>query len=265
MRHTHDLARNAFTREVPEHGVELADDLERIVALHDASTIAAVIVEPVAGSTGVLLPPKGYLQKLRSICDKHGILLIFDEVITGFGRLGTPFAPDYFGVVPDIMITAKGLTNGVIPLGAVFVTNEIHDAFMNGPEHMIEFFHGYTYSGNPMACATALATLETYREEGLLTRGAELSSYWEDALHSLKGLPHVIDVRNIGLIGAIELEPIAGEPTKRAFAAFLDAYDKGLLIRTTGDIIALSPPLIIEKQEIDFIVDKLRDVLTSLN
>ena len=244
---------------------ELADDLERIVALHDASTIAAVIVEPVAGSTGVLLPPKGYLQKLRSICDKHGILLIFDEVITGFGRLGTPFAPDYFGVVPDIMITAKGLTNGVIPMGAVFVTNEIHDAFMNGPEHMIEFFHGYTYSGNPMACATALATLETYREEGLLTRGAELSSYWEDALHSLKGLPHVIDVRNIGLIGAIELEPIAGEPTKRAFAAFLDAYDKGLLIRTTGDIIALSPPLIIEKEEIDFIVDKLRDVLTSLN
>ncbi|MEX3009904.1 aspartate aminotransferase family protein [Hoeflea sp. TYP-13] len=265
LRHTHDLEKNAFTRLQPEYGAELADDLERIIALHDASTIAAVIVEPVAGSTGVLLPPKGYLEKLRQICDQHGILLIFDEVITGFGRLGTPFAPDYFGVVPDIIVTAKGLTNGVIPMGAVFVKKEIHDAFMNGPEHMIEFFHGYTYSGNPMASAAGLATLETYKEDGLLTRGAELAPYWEEALHSLKGLPHVIDIRNIGLIGAIELEPIAGEPTRRAFSAFLDAYNKGLLIRTTGDIIALSPPLIIEKSEIDFIVDTLGGVLKSLN
>ena len=191
---------------------ELANELERIVALHDASTIAAVIVEPVAGSTGVILPPKGYLQKLREICTKHGILLIFDEVITGFGRLGTPFAADYFGVTPDIMTTAKGVSNGVIPMGAVFVKKEIHDAFMTGPEHMIEFFHGYTYSGNPIACAAALGTLDTYKEEGLLTRGAELAPYWEDALHSLKGEPHVIDIRNIGLIGAIELAPIAGEP-----------------------------------------------------
>ncbi|MCP5001217.1 MAG: aspartate aminotransferase family protein [Hyphomicrobiales bacterium] len=265
LRHTHDLEKNAFTKLQPEYGVELANDLERIVALHDASTIAAVIVEPVAGSTGVLLPPKGYLEKLRAICDQHGILLIFDEVITGFGRLGTPFAPDYFGVVPDIIVTAKGLTNGVIPMGAVFVKKEIHDAFMNGPEHMIEFFHGYTYSGNPMASAAGLATLETYKEDGLLTRGGELAPYWEEALHSLKGLPHVIDIRNIGLIGAIELEPIAGESTRRAFSAFLDAYNKGLLIRTTGDIIALSPPLIIEKSEIDFIIETLGDVLNSLN
>ena len=210
--HTHLPEKNAFTRGEPEHGAELANELERIVALHDASTIAAVIVEPVAGSTGVLIPPKGYLQKLREICTKHGILLIFDEVITGFGRLGTPFAADYFGVTPDIITTAKGVTNGVIPMGAVFVTKEIHDAFMTGPEHMIEFFHGYTYSGNPIACAAALGTLDTYKEEGLLTRGAELAPYWEDALHSLKGEPHVIDIRNIGLIGAIELAPIAGEP-----------------------------------------------------
>ena len=263
--HTHDLERNAFTREVPEHGVEHADHLQRMVTLHDPSTIAAVIVEPVAGSTGVLLPPKGYLQRLREICDQHGILLIFDEVITGFGRLGTPFASDYFGVVPDIMVTAKGLTNGVIPMGAVFVKDEIHDAFMNGPEHMIEIFHGYTYSGNPMASAAGLGTLETYQEDGLLTRGAELASYWEEALHSLKDLPHVIDIRNIGLIGAIELEPIAGEPTRRAFSAFLDAYEKGLLIRTTGDIIALSPPVIIEKEHIDILIDTLSGVLKSLD
>jgi beta-alanine--pyruvate transaminase len=265
MRHTHDLDRNAYTVGEPEHGAELADDLLRIATLHDPSTIAAVIVEPVAGSTGVLVPPKGYLKKLREICDQHGILLIFDEVITGYGRLGTPFAADYFGVTPDIMVTAKGLTNGVIPMGAVFVKKDIYDAFMTGPEHLIEFFHGYTYSGNPIASAAALGTLDTYQEEGLLTRAAELAPYWADALHSLKGLPHVIDLRSIGLIGAIELEPIAGLPTKRAFSAFLKAYDAGLLIRTTGDIIALSPPLIIEKSQIDFIFDTLKDILTSLD
>lgn len=265
MRHTHDLDRNAYTVGEPEHGAELADDLLRIATLHDPSTIAAVIVEPVAGSTGVLVPPKGYLKKLREICDQHGILLIFDEVITGYGRLGTPFAADYFGVTPDIMVTAKGLTNGVIPMGAVFVKKDIYDAFMTGPEHLIEFFHGYTYSGNPIASAAALGTLDTYQEEGLLTRAAELAPYWADALHSLKGLPHVIDLRSIGLIGAIELEPIAGLPTKRAFSAFLKAYDAGLLIRTTGDIIALSPPLIIEKSQIDFIFDTLKDILASLD
>jgi beta-alanine--pyruvate transaminase len=265
MPHTHLPEKNAFSKGVPEHGAELANELERIVALHDASTIAAVIVEPVAGSTGVILPPKGYLQKLREICTKHGILLIFDEVITGFGRLGAPFAADYFGVTPDIMTTAKGVSNGVIPMGAVFVKKEIHDAFMTGPEHMIEFFHGYTYSGNPIACAAALGTLDTYKEEGLLTRGEELAPYWEDALHSLKGEPHVIDIRNIGLIGAIELAPIAGQPTKRAFSAFVRAFERGALIRTTGDIIALSPPLIITKGQINELIDHVRDVLRSID
>ncbi|MER9654890.1 aspartate aminotransferase family protein [Mesorhizobium sp. M0152] len=265
MPHTHLPEKNAFSKGVPEHGAELANELERIVALHDASTIAAVIVEPVAGSTGVILPPKGYLQKLREICTKHGILLIFDEVITGFGRLGAPFAADYFGVTPDIMTTAKGVSNGVIPMGAVFVKKEIHDAFMTGPEHMIEFFHGYTYSGNPIACAAALGTLDTYKEEGLLTRGEELAPYWEDALHSLKGEPHVIDIRNIGLIGAIELAPIAGQPTKRAFSAFVKAFERGALIRTTGDIIALSPPLIITKGQINELIDHVRDVLRSID
>ncbi len=263
IRHTHDPARNAFTKGEPEYGVEFADELERIVTLHDASTIAALIVEPVSGSTGVLIPPKGYLKRLREICTKHGILLIFDEVITGFGRLGTPFAVDYFGVEPDMIVTAKGITNGVIPMGGVFVKSKIYDAFMNGPDHLIEFFHGYTYSGNPIACAAGIATLETYADEGLLTRGAELAPYWEEALHSLKGLPHVIDIRNIGLIGAIELEPIPGSPTKRAFETFIRAFETGLLIRTTGDIIALSPPLIIEKSHIDELVNKLADVLKA--
>lgn len=264
IRHTHDIARNAFSRGEPEHGAEFADELERLVTLHDPSTIAALIVEPVAGSTGVLIPPKGYLQRLRDICDRHGILLIFDEVITGFGRLGTPFAADYFGVTPDIMTTAKGVTNGVVPMGAVFVKSEIYEAFMNGPEHLIEFFHGYTYSGNPASSAAALATLDIYQDEGLLTRGAEMAGYFADGLHSLKGRPHVIDVRNIGLVGAVELEPIAGQPSKRAFAAFLDAYESGLLIRTTGDIIAMSPPLIIERSHIDELVDKLSAVLKRL-
>ena len=266
MPHTHTPGKNQFTRgEREEGGVDLASELERIITLHDASTIAAVIVEPVAGSTGVLIPPKGYLKKLREITRKHGILLIFDEVITGFGRIGTPFAADYFDVTPDMIVCAKGLTNGVIPMGAVLVTSEIHDAFMQGPEHMIEFFHGYTYSGNPIAAATGLATLETYKEEGLLTRGAELAPYWEDALHSLKGLPHVIDIRNLGLIGAVELEPIAGSPTKRAFAAFVKAFEEGILIRTTGDIIAMSPPLIISKAQIDELIGKLAGILKTLD
>jgi len=262
--HTHLPAQNAFTKGQPEHGANLADDLERICALHDPSTIAAVIVEPLAGSTGVLVPPKDYLQRLRAICDKHGILLIFDEVITGFGRLGAPFAAQKFGVLPDMITTAKGLTNGVIPMGAVLTTADIHDAFMDGPENMIELFHGYTYSGNPMACAAGLATLDTYREEGLLERGAELESYWQDAAHSLRDLPHVTDIRNMGLIAGIELAPIEGKPTARAFEAFLRAYDKGILVRTTGDIIALSPPLIISKAEIDQLFGTLADVLRDL-
>ncbi len=264
IRATHDLARNAYSRGQPEHGAEFADDLERLVRLHDPSTIAAVIVEPVAGSAGVLIAPQGYLQRLREICDQHGILLIFDEVITGFGRLGAPFAVERFGVTPDIVLCAKGLTNGVVPMGAVFVNKEIYDAFMHGPEHMIELFHGYTYSGNPVSSAVALATLDTYEEEGLLSRASELADYWADALHELKGLPHVIDIRNCGLIGAVELEPIPGEPTKRAVSAFVDAFEKGILVRSTGDIIAMSPPLIIEKSQIDKLVDTLAGVLKSL-
>ncbi|MGH6922760.1 MAG: aspartate aminotransferase family protein [Propylenella sp.] len=265
LRHTHDLARNAFTRGEPAHGAELANDLDRLVALHDASTIAAVIVEPVAGSAGVLIPPKGYLQKLRQICDKHGILLIFDEVITGFGRLGAAFGADYFGVTPDIMTTAKGLTNGVVPMGAVFVKKDIYESFMSGPEHLIEFFHGYTYSGNPASSAASLAALDIYQREGLLTRASEMAKHWEDALFSLKGLPHVIDVRSIGLVGAVELEPIEGQPAKRAFSAFLESYEQGILIRTTGDTIAMSPPLIISKSEIDELIGKLAGVLKNLN
>ena len=257
IRHTHDLARNAYSVGQPEHGAELADDLERLVAWHDASTIAAVIVEPVAGSTGVLLPPKGYLDRLRATCDKHGILLIFDEVITGFGRTGQPFAAQTFGVTPDLMTVAKGITNGCVPMGAVFATDKIHDTFMNGPDHLIEFFHGYTYSAHPLACAAALATLETYADEGLLTRGAQMQGYFADALHALKGLPNVIDVRNIGLVGGIELSPLPGEPAKRAFNVFLECWEQGVLVRTTGDIVALSPPLIIEKTHIDRIVDVL--------
>ena len=261
IRHTHDLSRNAFSRGVPEYGVELADDLERLVALHDASTIAAVIVEPVAGSTGVLLPPKGYLQRLRSICDKHGILLIFDEVITGFGRLGSPFAATHFGVTPDMMTVAKGITNGCVPMGAVLVKQHIHDAFMTGPEHLIEFMHGYTYSAHPLACAAALGTLDTYAEDGLLTRAAAMAPIFENALHSLKGAPHVIDIRNIGLVGGIELEPVTGLPGKRAFDVFLECWERGVLIRTTGDTIALSPPLIVESSHIDQIVSTIGDVL----
>ncbi|MGS4947022.1 aminotransferase class III-fold pyridoxal phosphate-dependent enzyme [Meridianimarinicoccus sp. RP-17] len=263
MPHTH-LPENAYSKGQPEHGAHLAEDLERIIALHGPETIAAVIVEPVAGSTGVLLPPKGYLERLREITAAHGILLIFDEVITGFGRLGSAFAADHFGVQPDLMCTAKGLTNGTIPMGAVLATSEVHDAFMHGPEHLIELFHGYTYSGNPIAAATGLATLEVYREEGLFDRAAGIAGYWEEGLHSLRGLPHVIDIRNMGLIGAVELEPRPGAPTARAFQAFLDCYEAGVLIRTTGDIIAMSPPLIIDKPQIDQLFGTLSDVLKGL-
>jgi len=263
LRHTHDLQKNAFSRGVPQHGAELADDLERMVALHDASTIAAVIVEPVAGSTGVLLPPKGYLERLRAICDKHGILLIFDEVITGFGRLGSPFAATHFNVTPDLMTVAKGISNGCVPMGAVFAKSAIHDVFMTGPEHVIEFPHGYTYSAHPLACAASLATLETYADEGLLTRAAKMAPAFEHAVHSLRELPHVIDIRNIGLVGAIELESIPGSPGRRAFDIFRECFERGVLIRTTGDIIALSPPLIVEESHIDQAISTIADVLKT--
>ena len=261
MRHTHDLSRNAFCTDLPEHGAELADDLERCVQLHGAETIAAVIVEPVAGSTGVLLPPKGYLERLRDIATRHGILLIFDEVITGFGRLGTPFAAQYFGVTPDLITSAKGITNGAVPMGAVFCSRHIYDTMMQGPENAIELFHGYTYSGHPVACAAGLAVLDIYAREGLLTRVASVADYWQKAMLSLRDAAHVIDVRTIGLVAGIEVDPRVGAPGTRAFDVFVDCFERGLLIRVTGDIIALSPPLIIEHDQIDTIVAMIRDSL----
>ena len=262
--HTHLPALNAFSRGQPAHGAYLADALETLVGLHDASNIAAVIVEPVAGSTGVLLPPKGYLEKLRQICDQHGILLIFDEVITGFGRTGKAFAAQTFDVTPDMITCAKALTNAAVPMGAVIVKNGIYDTFMTGPANAIEFYHGYTYSGHPLAAAAAIASLDLFREEQLFERSAALAPYWEECAHAMRGLPHVIDVRNIGLVCGIELEAIPGKPTQRAFEAFLRAYDKGVLIRTTGDTIAMSPPLIIEKTQIDRLFETVRDILMTL-
>lgn len=261
MRHTHDLARNAFSKGQPPHGAELADDLERLVALHGADMIAAVIVEPMAGSTGALIPPKGYLERLREICNRHSLLLIFDEVITGFGRLGTPFAAQYFGISPDMMTVAKGITNGSIPMGAVLVKREIHDAFMQGPEQGIEFFHGYTYSAHPVACAAGLATLGIYELDGLFERAASLAPLFEEAVHSLRGRPHVLDIRNLGLVAGIELEPRSGEPGKRGYDVFADCHQHGVLVRQTGDILALSPPLIVEEGHIQQIVEAIANAL----
>jgi beta-alanine--pyruvate transaminase len=263
--HTHNLTENSFSRGQPAWGAHLADELEtRIVALHDASNIAAVIVEPMAGSTGVLIPPKGYLERLRAICDKHGILLIFDEVITGFGRLGSAFATTLFGVVPDMVCIAKGLTNGAVPMGAVVARRHVHDAIVNSAaENAIELFHGYTYSGHPLASAAALASLDTFEEEKLFDRGRELAPYFENAVHSLRELPHVADVRNLGMVAGIELESIPGKLGARGFDVFLKCFEKNVMIRTTGDIIALSPALIISKQQIDEIVGTIADVLRA--
>ena len=262
--HTHDLSRNAFSRGLPAHGAELADALADVVRERGGESIAAVIVEPVAGSTGVLLPPRGYLERLRAICDEHDILLVFDEVITGFGRLGAPFAAEFFGVQPDMMTVAKGITNAAVPMGAVFVRRGIHDAIVDSVEQGIELFHGYTYSGHPLACAAALATLDVYEREGLLTRGGELAPHWERALHSLRGKPHVIDVRNLGFVGGIELESRAGKPGTRAFDVFVECFREGVLIRVTGDVIALSPPLIASTAEIDQIVGTIGRVLARV-
>jgi len=263
--HTHNLEHNAFSRGQPEWGAHLADELETIVALHDASTIAAVIVEPAAGSAGVLIPPVGYLQRLREICSKHGILLIFDEVITAFGRLGDSFGSKVVGVQPDLITTAKGLTSGTVPMGAVLVDRDIYQTFMTGPEKAIELFHGYTYSGHPLAAAAGLATLSVYEDEGLFQRARELAPVFEDAVHSLKDARHVIDIRNLGLMGAIELQARDGQPTARAMEAFTASFDAGLLVRTTGDTIALSPPLIIEESHIDQIVSTIRKVLDNID
>lgn len=265
LRHTHDIGRNAFTRGFPQHGAELADDLQRLVDLHGAETIAAVIVEPMAGSTGVLIPPVGYLQRLREICDRTGIILIFDEVITAFGRVGAPTASEAWGVTPDIITMAKGLTNAAVPMGAVAVKRELHDAVLDSVAGGIELFHGYTYSGHPLASAAGLATLDLYARDGLFDRANDLATYWEDAAHGLKGRRHVIDIRTIGLVAGIELEPRPGAPTARAMELFHAAFDDGLLVRATGDIIALSPPLIVEKVQIDEMFGRIADLLDTID
>nr|WP_245845986.1 MULTISPECIES: aspartate aminotransferase family protein [Thiomonas] len=265
--HTYSAEHQAFSRGQPEWGAHLADDLERLVQLHDASNIAAVIVEPMAGSTGVLVPPKGYLDKLRAICSKYGILLIFDEVISGYGRLGTPFAAQRFKVTPDIMTTAKAVNNAAVPLGAVFVREGIYDAVVNGaPSGAVEFFHGYTYSGHPLAMAAAVAAQNIYARDGLLTRVARegLDAYWEEAMHGLRDAPHVKDIRNLGLVAGIELHSRPEAAGKRAFETFLKCYELGVLVRYTGDTIALSPPLIIKRGQIDQIADTLRRALSSV-
>ena len=261
--HTHNLKHNAFSRGLPEWGAHLADELENIVALHDPSTIAAVIIEPIAGSAGVLLPPKGYLKRIREICDKHGILLIFDEVICGFGRTGDAFGATRFDVTPDMMTTAKGLTSGTVPMGAVLASGDIYDTFMTGPEGAIEFFHGYTYSGHPLAAAAGCATLDVYQGEGLFEKARAMEDTFADALYSLKDEPNVIDVRGIGLIGAVELEGIEGQPTARALNIFRECFDNGVIIRTTGDTLAFSPPLMISQDEIGTVVDAVRSALRN--
>lgn len=260
---THNLEHNAYSRGLPAWGAHLADELEGIVALHDPSTIAAVIVEPIAGSAGVLLPPEGYLKRLRQICDKHGILLIFDEVICAFGRTGAAFASGRFDVTPDLITIAKGLTSGTVPMGAVLASAAIYDTFMTGPEGAIEFFHGYTYSGHPLAAAAGCATLDVYEDEGLFARARSLEKTFEDALHSLKGEPNVIDIRNFGLIGAVELTPIDGQPTARAMNIFRKCFDDGVIIRTTGDTLAFSPPLIIEESQIAEVIECVRNALRA--
>lgn len=263
--HTYDARHMRFSRGQPSWGAHLADDLERIVALHDASTIAAVMVEPMQGSTGVIVPPKGYLDRLREICDHHGILLIFDEVITGFGRLGHHFAAQKLQVVPDAIVFAKAVTNGVVPMGGVIVRQEIHDALMTGPEHAIEFFHGYTYSGHPLACAAGLASLEILESQRLVDAAATLGAVLEDAVHSLQEEPHVADVRNFGLAAAVELRSRDGQPGRRGFAAFERGLEESLLLRVTGDTIALAPPFIASADEIRHMVEGLRRVLRSLS
>lgn len=262
--HTHNLDKNAFSRGIPKHGAELADTLEDILQTHDPSTVAAVIVEPVAGSTGVLVPPKGYLQKLRGICDKHGILLIFDEVITGFGRLGANFASDYFDVLPDIITCAKGMTNGAIPMGSTIVREEIYQAFMTGSPEVTELLHGYTYSGHPLGAVAGLATLDVHAEEGLTEKAHSISGYFEEAVHSLKGSPSVIDIRNIGLLGAVELEPGGKDARALSRSCVESCYEVGVMIRSVGNTLVLSPPLIVTEEQIDITIEAMRSVLKQL-
>jgi beta-alanine--pyruvate transaminase len=261
--HTHNPAEMAFSRGMPKWGAHLADELGRLVALHDASTIAAVIVEPMQGSAGVIVPPLGYLQKLREICTRHGILLIFDEVITGFGRMGAAFGADRFGVVPDMITFAKSVNNGVVPLGGVIVRKEIYEAFMTGPEHSVEFFHGYTYSGHPMAVAAAHATLDLLEEEDMFARVRALEPMLEEAMHSLKDEPGVLDIRNCGLAAAIDLDPIADQPGLRAIRVFEQSLALGQLPRFTGDTIAVGPPFISTEAEIAKMADDLRKAIRA--
>ena len=261
--HTHDPARMAFSRGQPAWGAHLADELARLVALHDASTIAAVIVEPVQGSAGVIVPPVGYLEKLRELCTKHGILLVFDEVITGFGRMGAAFAAERFGVVPDMIVFAKGVNNGAIPLGGVIVRREIHDAFMTGPEHLVEFFHGYTYSGHPMAVAAAHATLDVLAEEDMFARARALEPVLEEAMHGLNGEPGVVDVRNLGLAAAVDLEPFPGAPGLRAVKVFEQGLRDGQLFRFTGDTIAVGPPFVSTEAELGGMAEALRKAIRA--
>ena len=266
MRHTFDIDHHAYCKGEPEWGAHLADELEqRIIPLHDASNIAAVIVEPVMGSTGALIPPKGYLKRLREICDKHGLLLIFDEVITGFGRLGTPFASQYFDVIPDMFTFAKGVNNASVPMGGVVVRDAIHDACMAGPEHIVEFMHGYTYSGHPLAAAAALATQDLYREEDLFNRAAQMAPYIEEGIHSLKGAPNVISIRNIGMIGCVEVAPRPGGPGKRGYEIFLDCFwNQNVLVRPAGDTVVIAPPFIAEKKHVDQMIDALGKALRTV-
>ncbi len=262
--HTHDLEHNAFSRGQPAWGAHLANELEAIVQIHDASTIAAVIVEPVTGSGGVLPPPVGYLERLRELCTRHGILLIFDEVITGFGRLGAPFGSTALGVTPDLITCAKGMTNGAVPMGGVIASRAVYDAFMTGPESSVELMHGYTYSGHPLACAAGLATIETYEQEGLFARGPEICAAWENAVHQLKGAPHVRDIRNIGLLAAIELESRDGAVGARASEAVERCFEAGVLVRVAGDNLVLSPPLIISPEQMTRVLDTIHAALKAV-
>jgi beta-alanine--pyruvate transaminase len=265
LNHTLDLEHNAFAKGQPAWGAHLADELEAICALHDPSTIAAVIIEPVTGSGGVLPPPKGYLEKLRTICDKHGILLIFDEVITGYGRVGAAFASQAFGVTPDLITCAKGMTNGAVPMGGVIAHDKVWDVFMRGPEGMIELFHGYTYSGHPLACAAGIATLDVYRDQNIFERAAKTAAKWEQAAHALKGTPRVVDIRNIGILAAIELEPKPGAANTRAVDAANLCYEKGVLVRSAGDALVLSPPLIINDSEIDRLFSTIAEAVKAID
>jgi beta-alanine--pyruvate transaminase len=262
--HTYSPKDMRFSRGLPQWGTHLADELERLVALHDASTIAAVIVEPVQGSTGLIVPPRGYLERLREICSKHGMLLIFDEVITGFGRMGKPFASQFFGVQPDLTTFAKAITNGVVPMGGVLARDDIYEAFMNGPEHVIEFFHGYTYSGHPLAVAAGHASLDAMINERLIERAAQLAGVLENAVHTLRDEPHVVDIRNIGLAAAVELDPYAGRPGARGQRAFERGLDEGILLRLMGDIIGLAPPFISTEDEVRAMIESLRRTLRAV-